>query len=253
MRENTAMERQTNNILIVDDDREISGLVSEFLAPYGFHVTAVGDGRAMRDRLASETFDLVILDLMLPGEDGLSLCRFLRQTTTLPLIMLTAMGSETDRVVGLEMGADDYVAKPFSARELLARIKAVLRRVAPRDGGAEAEAGMAVAGKNMLEFAGWCLDVGRRQLHSPDGVLVELTSGEFNLLYAFCTNPQRVLTRDQLLDLARGRVSGPFDRTIDVQVGRLRRKLEADPKKPEILKTVRGGGYMLAAEVSARR
>lgn len=245
------MEKPTN-ILIVDDDREISGLVSELLTPYGFHVTAVGDGRAMRDVLDRQSFDLVILDLMLPGEDGLSLCRHLRATTSLPIIMLTAMGSETDRVVGLEMGADDYVAKPFSARELLARIKAVLRRGAPRDGGSEPEASMVDAGKKTLEFAGWCLDVGRRQLHSPDGVLVELTSGEFDLLFAFCSNPQRVLTRDQLLDLARGRVSGPFDRTIDVQVGRLRRKLETDPKKPEILKTVRGGGYMLAAEVFTR-
>lgn len=241
------METPTN-ILIVDDDREISALVSEFLTPYGFHVTSVGDGRAMREVLEHQQFDLVILDLMLPGEDGLSLCRHLRATTSLPIIMLTAMGSETDRVVGLEMGADDYVAKPFSARELLARIKAVLRRGAPRTDEDHAAAAVDV-GKMTLEFSGWTLDTGRRQLHSPDGVLVELTSGEFDLLLAFCTNAQRVLTRDQLLDLARGRVSGPFDRTIDVQVGRLRRKLEIDPKKPEILKTVRGGGYMLATEV----
>lgn len=240
------------NILIVDDDREISGLVSEFLTPYGFRVTAVGDGLAMREKLETQSFDLVVLDLMLPGEDGLSLCRYLRQTTHLPIIMLTAMGSETDRVVGLEMGADDYVAKPFSARELLARIKAVLRRGAPRGEGGEPEAALVEGGKKLLEFAGWRLDIGRRHLHSPDGVMVELTSGEFDLLYAFCTNPQRVLTRDQLLDLARGRVSGPFDRTIDVQVGRLRRKLEADPKKPEILKTVRGGGYLLATEVCTK-
>lgn len=246
------METPTN-ILIVDDDREISALVSEFLAPYGFHVTAVGDGRTMREVLAQQSFDLVLLDLMLPGEDGLSLCRHLRATTALPIIMLTAMGSETDRVVGLEMGADDYVAKPFSARELLARIKAVLRRGGPRsEEGDHSTTVTAQVGKEMLEFSGWHLDTGKRQLHSPDGVLVELTSGEFDLLYAFCTNPQRVLTRDQLLDLARGRVSGPFDRTIDVQVGRLRRKLEIDPKKPEILKTVRGGGYMLATEVAKK-
>lgn len=242
------MEKPTN-ILIVDDDREISALVSEFLAPYGFHVTAVGDGRTMREVLAQQSFDLVLLDLMLPGEDGLSLCRHLRATTSLPIIMLTAMGSETDRVVGLEMGADDYVAKPFSARELLARIKAVLRRGGPRSDGGDHKTAKVQVGKELLEFSGWHLDTGKRHLHSPDGVLVELTSGEFDLLYAFCTNPQRVLTRDQLLDLARGRVSGPFDRTIDVQVGRLRRKLEIDPKKPEILKTVRGGGYMLATEV----
>lgn len=241
------MENPTS-ILIIDDDREISALVSEFLTPYGFDVTAVGDGRAMREVLEQQSFDLVILDLMLPGEDGLSLCRFLRATTSLPIIMLTAMGSETDRVVGLEMGADDYVAKPFSARELLARIKAVLRRGAPRSEPDESGEKIAPAIK-VLEFSGWRLDIGRRQLHSVDGVLVELTSGEFDLLHAFLLNPQRILNRDQLLDFARGRVSGPFDRTIDVQVGRLRRKLEVDPKKPELIKTVRGGGYMLAAEV----
>lgn len=235
-----------NSILVVDDDPEIAALVSEFLAQHGFAVTAVGDGRAMRQAIADGSFDLVLLDLMLPGEDGLSLCRFLREATTLPIIMLTAMGSETDRVVGLEMGADDYVAKPFSARELLARIKAVLRRGSPRVPAATAE-----AAKEALEFAGWRLEIGRRRLFSPDGVLVELTSGEFDLLHAFLLNPQRVLNRDQLLDIARGRVSGPFDRTIDVQVGRLRRKLEIDPKKPEIVKTVRGGGYMLTTQVVA--
>lgn len=238
-----------NSIIIVDDDPEIAGLVSEYLGQYGFKVTAVGDGKAMREAMAHGSFDLVILDLMLPGEDGLALCRFLRDTTSLPIIMLTAMGSETDRVVGLEMGADDYIAKPFSARELLARIKAVLRRGGPRGQEAEGEAETIVPAKEVLEFSGWRLDVGLRQLHSPDGVLVELTSGEFDLLHAFLLTPQRILNRDHLLDLARGRVSGPFDRTIDVQVGRLRRKLEIDPKKPELIKTVRGGGYMLAAEV----
>ncbi|MCC7166300.1 MAG: response regulator [Rhodospirillales bacterium] len=237
-------------ILIVDDDPEISGLVADFLSPYGFVVTAAADGRAMRETLAKGDFDLVILDLMLPGEDGLALCRYLRQATALPIIMLTAMGEETDRVVGLEMGADDYIPKPFSARELLARIKAVLRRGALREAGTEAaQSGRPEPTREILGFSGWRLETGRRQLRAPDGVLVELTSGEFDLLYAFLKNPQRVLNRDQLLDLARGRVSGPLDRTIDVQVGRLRRKLEIDPKKPEILKTVRGGGYMLATEV----
>lgn len=238
-----AMDKPVN-ILMVDDDPEIASLVCEFLSQHGFHVTAAGDGTAMREVLGHGQFELVILDLMLPGEDGLSLCRFLRDTTSLPIIMLTAMGSETDRVVGLEMGADDYLAKPFSARELLARIKAVLRRGAPRVSLNTEE--------KALEFAGWRLELGRRQLFSPDGVLVELTSGEFDLLHAFLIHPQRILNRDQLLDLARGRVSGPFDRTIDVQVGRLRRKLEIDPKKPEIIKTVRGGGYLLAAEVVVR-
>jgi len=239
-------------ILVVDDDREIARLVTEFLVQHGFNVTAVNEGRSARQALTERQFDIVLLDLMLPGEDGLSLCRFLRETTSLPIIMLTAMDSETDRVVGLEMGADDYVTKPFSARELLARIKAVLRRGALRKDGTEPEAVAIGQSAQTLEFSGWVLETGRRQLRAPDGVLVDLTGGEFDLLYAFLTNSQRVLTRDQLLDLARGRVSGPFDRTIDVQVGRLRRKLEVDPKNPEILKTVRGGGYILAVDVQVR-
>ncbi|MGE5547405.1 MAG: response regulator [Solirubrobacterales bacterium] len=237
------------HVLIVDDDQQIGELLSQFLGSQGFRVTAVGDGAAMRAVLARDGADLVVLDLMLPGEDGLSLLRHLRATTGLPVIMLTAMGSETDRVVGLELGADDYLAKPFSTRELLARIKAVLRRTGAGPGEAAPEAGG--ARRQVLEFAGWRLDTGRRELHSPDGVLVELTGGEFDLLLAFLLHPQQILNRDQLLDLARGRVSGPFDRTIDVQVGRLRRKLESDAKKPELIKTVRGGGYMLASEVTA--
>lgn len=249
MTETSAMDHPATSILIVDDDPEIAALVSEFLARHGIAATAVTDGAAMRAALAAGPFDLVILDLMLPGEDGLSLCRFLRETTALPIIMLTAMATEPDRVIGLETGADDYVAKPFSARELLARIKAVLRRTAPR-GRPEGGQQDAAPPQSVLEFAGWRLNIGRRQLHSADGILVELTSGEFDLLHAFLLNPQRILNRDQLLDIARGRVSGPFDRTIDVQVGRLRRKLEIDPKKPELIKTVRGGGYMLACEVS---
>lgn len=230
------------HVLVVDDDRQIGELLGQFLGSQGFRVTAVEDGGAMRRVIAGEAIGIVVLDLMLPGEDGLSLLRHLRATTTLPVIMLTAMGSETDRVVGLELGADDYLAKPFSTRELLARIKAVLRRTG---------AGPTVEGtsKEILKFAGWRLDTGRRQLHSPDNVLVELTGGEFDLLLAFLLHPQQVLTRDQLLDFARGRVAGPLDRTIDVQVGRLRRKLEIDPKTPELIKTVRGGGYMLVTEV----
>lgn len=241
------------HILIVDDDQEICALLIQFLGAQGFRVSAVGDGPAMRKAMAAGDVDLVVLDLMLPGEDGLSLCRDLRAASDVPIIMLTAMGGETDRVVGLEMGADDYLAKPFSARELLARVKAVLRRlggraampptsdqpVSPRGGPHQA----------IFAFAGWALDAGRRRLRSPDGVLVELTGGEFDVLLAFLLNPQRVLDRDELLGLARGRVSGPEDRTIDVQVGRLRRKLEDDPKTPELIKTVRGGGYVLATEV----
>ncbi|MFD2233049.1 response regulator [Phaeospirillum tilakii] len=241
------------HILIVDDDPEICALLTQFLTAQGFEVTAVGDGQALRHRLDAGAVDLVILDLMLPGEDGLSLCRHLRTITGTPIIMLTAMGSETDRVVGLEMGADDYLAKPFSTRELLARIRAVLRRTGqsnsspptgPTDDSAQAG--------DVLDFSGWTLDVLRRRLSSPDGVLVEVTSGEFDLLLAFLRHPHQVLSRDQLLDLSRGRVSGPFDRTIDVQVGRLRRKMEADARNPELFKTVRGGGYVLATDVRGR-
>ncbi|OJX82944.1 response regulator [Magnetospirillum sp. 64-120] len=240
------------HILVIDDDLEIGALLKEFLGMQGFTVTTAGDGATMRKIVETETVDLVILDLMLPGEDGLSLCRFLRDTTRLPVIMLTAMGSETDRVVGLEMGADDYLAKPFSTRELLARIKAVLRRVNDREQ-PEGETALAaprhIPHRDVITFAGWILDSGRRQLSSSDGVLVEITGGEFDLLMAFLLNPQRVLNRDQLLDLTRGRVAGPLDRTIDVQVGRLRRKLEVDPRNPELIKTVRGGGYVLATDV----
>ncbi|TAN59200.1 MAG: response regulator [Magnetospirillum sp.] len=237
------------HILIVDDDPDICALLTQFLTGQGYTVATAGDGAAMRQALVGETVDLVILDLMLPGEDGLSLCRHLRATTSLPIIMLTAMGSETDRVVGLEMGADDYLAKPFSTRELLARIRAVLRRASQMTPNAPGEPAPADEPGEILEFSGWHLDVSRRRLTSPDGVLAEITSGEFDLLLAFLHHPHQVLSRDQLLDLARGRVSGPFDRTIDVQVGRLRRKMETDPKTPELFKTVRGGGYVLTVDV----
>jgi two-component system OmpR family response regulator len=227
------------HVLIVDDDREIRDLLSRFLTRHGLRVDSVADGRAMFQRLETGRFDLVVLDLMLPGDDGLTLCRRLRVTSNLPVIMLTAVGEDTDRVVGLEMGADDYVTKPFSPRELLARIKAVLRRAShpPAAGG--------------LTFAGWKLDPARRQLHDPAKRLVALTSGEFDLLLAFVERPQRVLSRDQLLDLTKGRDALPFDRSIDVQLSRLRRKIEADPKAPELIKTVRGGGYMFTPEVEA--
>jgi two-component system OmpR family response regulator len=240
------------HILMVDDDQEICALVADFLGAQGYRVTMAGDGIAMRQALAEDPADLIILDLMLPGEDGLALLRHLRATTSLPVIMLTAMGSETDRVVGLEMGADDYLAKPFSMRELLARIRAVLRRAVPTEAAlteTRTVTGEVASSPEVLEFVGWRLDISRRRLLSPDGVLVEMTSGEFDLLLAFLRHPHQVLSRDQLLDLARGRVSGPFDRTIDVQVGRLRRKMEADPKTPELFKTVRGGGYVLTVDV----
>jgi two-component system OmpR family response regulator len=180
---------------------------------------------------------------MLPGEDGLSLCRRLRATTNLPVIMLTAMGEDTDRIVGLEMGADDYLPKPFNPRELLARVKAVLRRIQALPA-ASAKGDVAI-------FDGWTLDRGSRRLTSPTGEEVELSTGEYDLLLAFATHPRRVLSRDQLLDLARGRTAAPFDRSVDIQVMRLRRKIELDPKEPRLIKTVRGGGYMFAAEVTS--
>jgi two-component system OmpR family response regulator len=230
------------HILVVDDDREIRDLLNRFLVKHGLRVSTARDGVEMSRILDGAAIDLVVLDLMLPGEDGLSLCRKLRSTTNLPVIMLTAMGEDTDRIVGLEMGADDYLPKPFNPRELLARVKAVLRRV---------QSLPAASPKgDTAKFDGWTLDLGSRRLTSPQGEEVELSTGEYDLLLAFATHPRRVLSRDQLLDLARGRTAAPFDRSVDIQVMRLRRKIEADPKEPRLIKTVRGGGYMFAAEVT---
>jgi len=235
--------RRTPHILIVDDDAEIRDLLARFLKKHEMRVEAAADGRAMWKLMASARFDLIVLDLMLPGEDGLSLCRRLRVETAIPVIMLTALGEETDRIVGLEMGADDYLAKPFNPRELLARIRAVLRRagsaVLPIDG----ERG------RTLVFDGWKLDLAKRELRAPDGALVALTAGELDLLAALAERPKRVLSRDQLLDLTKGRAAAAFDRSIDVQLSRLRRKIEADPKDPSLIKTIRGGGYIFTTDV----
>lgn len=236
------------HLLIVDDDPEICDLVSQFLEPHGFRVTTAADGQSMRQALARGQFDMVILDLRLPGDDGLSLCRGLRAMSRIPVIFLTAAGGEADRVVGLEMGADDYLTKPFSTRELLARIRAVLRRTT----GYQPEDEAQIQG-SVLTFSSWTLDTGRRQLCTPEGVLVELSGGEYELLNAFIRSPHVVLTRGQLLDYTRGRAAGPHDRTIDVQVGRLRRKIEADAKNPELIKTVRGGGYVFASNVERKQ
>lgn len=232
------------HILVVDDDREIRSLVAQLLRKHGFRVTDAGDGREMMQAMENGRFDLVVLDLMLPGEDGLSLCRRVRASSSMPIIMLTAMGEDTDRIVGLEMGADDYLPKPFNPRELLARIRAVLRRSngeAPES--AEDDSGLRV-------FEGWSLDISKRELRSPDNTLVPLTAGEYELLVTIVERPGRVLSRDQLLDLTRGRDAAPFDRSVDVQISRLRRKLEIDPKEPQLIKTVRGGGYVLSCEVT---
>lgn len=231
------------HVLVVDDDREIRDLLGRFLTKHGYRVTAVGDGKEMRRALADWNIDLVVLDLMLPGEDGLSLCRDLRAKSQIPVIMLTMMGEETDRIVGLEMGADDYLPKPFNPRELLARMKAVLRRAHC------APATPAGVRRQVYRFAGWTLDLGLRRLQSPRGLVADLSSGEYDLLVAFVERPQRVLTRDQLLDLTHGRAETPFDRSVDMQVSRLRQKIEADPKEPGLIKTVRGGGYLFTAVV----
>lgn len=245
MGHNAAMSA-TPHLLIVDDDRELRQLLPQYLSGHGFRVDAVADGKAMSRILETGRFDLIVLDLMLPGEDGLALCRRLRASSRLPVIMLTALAEETDRIVGLEMGADDYVVKPFSPRELLARIKAVLRRTTDLTDRPERDG-------HTLVFEGWKLDLARRELHSPEGVLMPLTGGEFDLLAAFAEHPRRVLSRDQLQDLTRGRSASAYDRSVDVQLSRLRRKIEADPNDPVLIKTVRGGGYLFAAQVDRQR
>lgn len=237
---------RSRHILVVDDDNEIRSLVAQFLNRHGFRVETVADGTALMERFEAGQFDLVVLDLMLPGEDGLSLCRRLRADSDIPIIMLTAVGEPTDRIVGLEMGADDYMPKPFNPRELLARIRAVLRRSDDR----AARARYDKAGGELLKFLGWRFNLFKRELQRPDGVLVPLTAGEFDLLAVLLENPRRVMNRDQLLDQTRGREASPFDRSIDVQISRLRRKIERDPKEPALIKTVRGGGYVLSCEVT---
>jgi two-component system OmpR family response regulator len=231
------------HILVVDDHRDIREPLARYLAKHGFRVSTAENAQAARRVLQTSAIDLVVLDIMMPGEDGLSLCRHLRAQGDVPIVLLTALGEETDRIVGLEMGADDYVAKPFNPRELLARIKAVLRRaraLPPRRGRPTAD---------RFRFDRWTLDVGRRELTGEDGVVVPLSTGEFLLLTAFLEHPKMVLSRDQLLDLTRGREAAPFDRAIDNQVLRLRRKSERDPKKPELIRTHWGGGYSFEAEV----
>jgi two-component system OmpR family response regulator len=231
------------HILIVDDQQEICDVVQEYLTGEGYRVSAAHDGSGMRRVLAQGHVDLVILDLMLPGEDGLTLARSLRSESGIGIIILTGRGETVDRIIGLEMGADDYLPKPFHLRELLARVKAVLRRAHDRT------ADMPQTTRSRARFAGWNLDLSSRELLSPSGEEVRLTTGEFDLLSAFVNNANQVLSRDRLLDLARNREAGPFDRTIDVQVGRLRRKLEDDPQNPSLIKTVRGSGYIFTPTV----
>lgn len=233
-------------LLIVDDDDEIRDLLSKFLEKHQFSVDTAAGGEQMDILLARQRYDLIILDIMMPGEDGLSICRRLRTTVPIPIIMLTAAGDDTDRIVGLEMGADDYLPKPFNPRELLARIKAVLRRTTA------VPAGQDCANGSQYAFDTWYLDTQKRELCHHEGDKVELTTGEYNLLLVFLENPQQVLNRDQLLDLTKGREASPFDRSVDVQLSRLRKKIEPDPKNPSLIKTVRGGGYIFTSPVGQR-
>ncbi len=234
-----------DHVLVVDDDRELRALLSEYLQKQGYRVTAVADGKAMRAAINTSRPDVIVLDVMLPGEDGFSLCRALRSRSHTPIIMLTARGEETDRIVGLELGADDYVPKPYNPRELVARIKSVLRRARAMPDNLQPEVA------RIYRFAGWTLDSATRNLTSPLGVVVPLSGTEFRLLQIFLNHPNLVLTRDQLVDLMLAREAAAYDRAIDVQVSRLRQRLGDGAREPAIIKTVRGQGYVLAASVSA--
>ncbi len=229
-------------ILLVEDDPEISRMLVDVLADNGFTALPVGSAIEMDGVLGREKVDLVVLDIMLPGEDGLSICRRLRAGSAIPIIMVTARGEDIDRIIGLEIGADDYVPKPFNSRELVARIRALLRR-------ARGERDIAQVRARPLAFAGWRIDPAARQLHDPEGVRIAMTSVEFDLLLAFCRNPGRVLSREQLLEMVHGGLAGPIERSIDVHVSRIRQKIEPDPSEPTLIRTVRLGGYVFAPTV----
>ncbi|HUB49148.1 MAG TPA: response regulator [Acetobacteraceae bacterium] len=229
------------HVLVVEDDPDINEMISRLIQSHGYRVSCASDGRAADCALARGDVDLMLLDLMLPGDDGLSICRRVRAHSSVPILLVTALGSEVDRVSGLEVGADDYIVKPFSHRELLARVRAVLRR--------SALASMFIDNPPAIwSFDGWQLDLVRRTLRDSNGMLVALTSAELALLATFCTHAQRVLPRDRLLYLLHGRNLGPFDRSIDIQVSRLRRKIESDIHNPTLIQTVRSSGYIFTAK-----
>ncbi|WP_199724861.1 response regulator [Noviherbaspirillum saxi] len=232
------------HILIVDDDHEISTLLAEYLEKNGYKASTAGEGKAMSKALETQRIDLIVLDLNLPGEDGLTLCRNLRSHSSIPVIMLTARGEPVDRILGLEMGADDYLAKPFEPRELFARIRSVLRRTQALPPNLQADA------PQQMRFAGWTMDFTARHLINPEGVVVALSGAEYRLLKIFLDHANRVLSRDQLLNLTQGRDADPFDRSIDLQISRLRQKLGDDARSPQIIKTVRNEGYVLATLVA---
>ncbi|MET3440331.1 two-component system OmpR family response regulator [Variovorax paradoxus] len=241
------------HIAVLDDEVDITQLLANYLQSHGFRVTQLHDGPSLMTLMGSDPADLVLLDLGLPGEDGFSIARRMRENWRCGLVIVTGRGDAVDKVVGLEVGADDYVTKPFDLRELVARVKAVLRRLAPDDVSAAPAAAPASAAPGIAErlrFAGWQLDLAARNLTNPQGQNVPLTGGEFDLLSAFAQHPGRVLSRDFLLEKTRGREAAPFDRTIDVQVGRLRKKIEADADDPQIIKAVRGAGYILVPSVT---
>jgi len=238
---------ERTHILVVDDDGEIRELICTLLEKFQYLVSLAANGSEMFNCLKSKTIDLVLLDVMMPGEDGLELCKKLRESSQLPVIMVTAMGDAVDTVLGLEVGADDYVSKPFNSRELIARIKAVLRRRQENPSAQPINLSQKII---EMQFAGWCLNKNSRQLLSPDEIEVSLSNSEFNLLLTFLAHPNQVLSRDQLLDSMHSNYEAQhFDRSIDVQVSRLRQRIEQNPKHPELIKTVRGGGYMLATDV----
>ncbi|MDP9879447.1 DNA-binding response OmpR family regulator [Variovorax boronicumulans] len=234
------------HIAVLDDEVDITLLLANYLQGHGYRVTQIHDGAALRSLMAADPADLVLLDLGLPGEDGFSIARHMRENWRCGLVIVTGRGDPVDKVVGLEVGADDYVTKPFDLRELAARVKAVLRRLTPDASAAAA----APTPPERLRFAGWCLDTAARSLSNAQGEAVALTTGEFDLLCAFARHPGRVLSRDFLLEQTRGREAAPFDRTIDVQVGRLRKKIEANADDPQLIKSVRGAGYILVPPVT---
>ncbi|MGO9132530.1 MAG: response regulator [Methylovirgula sp.] len=237
-----ASKPDSPHILIVEDDDEISGLIARYLSSHDMRTSVASDGRQMDLKLGQEPVDLIALDLNLPREDGLSICLRLRKSSTIPIIMLTARSEDVDRIIGLEMGADDYLPKPFNPRELLARIRAVLRRQpSPYEERA----------KQLYSFNGWRLNRGLRHVFNAQGAKVTLTGAEFDLLATFCEHPGRVLSREQLREISQGRTSGSCERSVDILVSRLRQKIEADPRDPEFIKTVRSGGYMFTQTVEA--
>jgi two-component system OmpR family response regulator len=236
-------QNRPQRLLVVDDDRALARTIENYLEDAGFEVDLAADAASARKQLAQHSYDMAIIDLGLPGEDGLSLTRSLREQGELGLLILTGRQDATDRIVGLEIGADDYVMKPVELRELLARVRSILRR-AVRNGGVRRG-----PADKLLRFGDWTADLASRTLVRGDGERVDLTTSEFELLVAFLTHPQRVLTRDQILDLTRGREAGPFDRSVDVMVGRLRKKIEVDPENPALIKTMHGVGYLFVANV----